>query len=273
MRHLLLRRRMLSLCYFNCRFSLPFFPTYSHTPLPHPSPSSPSYPSYPSYPAYSLSLSQPPSLLHLLSHPLIPLIPLLSLFHPLLSLLFSLFILPLLFAFNLQSQKKSRGEEEEKEEGRKGGGRKGGVKERREGKEEGRKGGGKERRREGEKEMRKKEGERGRKERTSIKMGDRPFTKSILTYGRPNGVTFHAPAPQPADQIGTTPIKKGDIVTFMYASYSRNSIPLKPVVCRVRRDKTWTHVVHDFRASIPKKSFLNRMSTSFPLHIHLYFFK
>eukprot|EP00026_Physarum_polycephalum_P003261 Phypoly_transcript_03271.p1 GENE.Phypoly_transcript_03271~~Phypoly_transcript_03271.p1 ORF type:complete len:688 (+),score=73.27 Phypoly_transcript_03271:396-2459(+) len=76
----------------------------------------------------------------------------------------------------------------------------------------------------------------------------------------PNGVTFRAPIPEPEDQIRAKPIKKGDIVTFLYESYSRNSIPLKPTVSRVRRDTSWTHVVRDFHASVPKKAFLNQSS-------------
>ena len=84
-------------------------------------------------------------------------------------------------------------------------------------------------------------------------------------------MTFRTPSPLPSEQTGTEPIKKGDIVTFIYESYSRNSVPLKPEICRVRRDKTWTHVVRDFSASVPKKTVLN--STILLLHSVLTLFR
>lgn len=38
-------------------------------------------------------------------------------------------------------------------------------------------------------------------------------------------------------------LKKGDVVTFSYKSYSSNSIPVDPKVIRIRKDLEWRDVM------------------------------
>jgi hypothetical protein len=38
---------------------------------------------------------------------------------------------------------------------------------------------------------------------------------------------------------------RGDLVTFSYTSYSRNSLPVNPVVYRVRTDISWEDVLQE----------------------------
>ena len=59
---------------------------------------------------------------------------------------------------------------------------------------------------------------------------------------RPDGTTFKA-------QSQGLPLRAGDIVTFSYESYSPRSLPVNPLVTRVRLDKFWREIVREFRES------------------------
>jgi hypothetical protein len=52
-------------------------------------------------------------------------------------------------------------------------------------------------------------------------------------------------------------IRRGDIVTFSYESYSRRALPTEARILRVREDTTWEKIVFDYSQQIPKSQVLS----------------
>lgn len=58
--------------------------------------------------------------------------------------------------------------------------------------------------------------------------------------------------------------KKGDVVTFWFESFSRNAVPVKPTIYRIRTDIAWKDVMHNHAKDISQSQMLN--GTSNVLH-------
>lgn len=54
-------------------------------------------------------------------------------------------------------------------------------------------------------------------------------------------------------------MNKADIVTFSYDSFSQRSVPINPVVFRIRTDLSWEQVVLSHIAELPQAQSLNSM--------------
>ena len=64
----------------------------------------------------------------------------------------------------------------------------------------------------------------------------------ILIYTRrSDGLSFTVKVAETANY--PQEYKKGDVVTFSYDSFSRNSIPVNPKILRARRDLSWKEVL------------------------------
>eukprot|EP00026_Physarum_polycephalum_P002346 Phypoly_transcript_02352.p1 GENE.Phypoly_transcript_02352~~Phypoly_transcript_02352.p1 ORF type:complete len:819 (+),score=94.09 Phypoly_transcript_02352:352-2808(+) len=69
---------------------------------------------------------------------------------------------------------------------------------------------------------------------------------STFMLQRPNGSTFLVSAPKNMN------LKKGDVVTFTYENYTRNSVPTNPKILHVRYDLNWGDVVREYLAQLKK---------------------
>ena len=77
-------------------------------------------------------------------------------------------------------------------------------------------------------------------------LSDRLF---ILTRnsGRPNGITFAAPA-STSVFLKRTPLKEGDIVSFKHHGFLLKTLkPKLPTLYRKREDLTWENVVSNWK--------------------------
>ena len=54
-------------------------------------------------------------------------------------------------------------------------------------------------------------------------------------------------------------MKRGDVVTFSFESYSRRALPTEARIVRVRRDVTWQKVIEDYSLQIPQAQILSGM--------------
>lgn len=70
--------------------------------------------------------------------------------------------------------------------------------------------------------------------------------------------------------MSTILLQPGDVVTLTYDSYSKNAIPVNPVISHVRKDITWEHVLRDFGRSGAPGIFL--FLFLFPFSSLLFFF-
>lgn len=51
--------------------------------------------------------------------------------------------------------------------------------------------------------------------------------------------------------------KLGEVVTFVYQSFSQRAIPVQPVVVRIRDDVLWEEVVANYIRETPRAHLLN----------------
>jgi hypothetical protein len=68
----------------------------------------------------------------------------------------------------------------------------------------------------------------------------------LISISRPDGTIFKAPA-----EIHT-PIRRGDVVTFVFENYSKISNPVNPKIVRKRTDVSWNNVLRDFQRELRK---------------------
>jgi hypothetical protein len=40
--------------------------------------------------------------------------------------------------------------------------------------------------------------------------------------------------------------RSGDVVTISYDSYTRNAIPINPIISQIRKDVNWENILRDF---------------------------
>lgn len=52
-------------------------------------------------------------------------------------------------------------------------------------------------------------------------------------------------------------VDEGDIVSFSFETFSRNSTPVKPFIFRVRIDLSWEDVIKSFADEAAHQQFLN----------------
>lgn len=61
-------------------------------------------------------------------------------------------------------------------------------------------------------------------------------------------------------------IQIGDVVTLTYESYSKNAIPVNPVISHVRKDVNWEFVIRDYvKSGAPGKIFTSSFLFFVPL--------
>lgn len=82
----------------------------------------------------------------------------------------------------------------------------------------------------------------------------------FLFFDRPEGESFEILR----ENIKTEPKPvRGDVVTFSYDKYSQKSIPVNPVILRVRKDVTWEDVLENYaNDSLALNGIVHHNSTS-----------
>ena len=87
------------------------------------------------------------------------------------------------------------------------------------------------------------------------------FIYCLFLLHRPDGIEFTVPTPTDVQQM-----KRGDVVTFSYTTYTAKSTPTQPRILHTRRDVSWDDVLRDHATQNTQKLILNGIHT---LSLHL----
>ena len=89
------------------------------------------------------------------------------------------------------------------------------------------------------------------------------FIYCLFLLNRPDGIEFTVPTPTDVQQM-----KRGDVVTFSYTTYTAKSTPTQPRILRTRRDVSWDDVLRDHATQNTQKLTLNGIHTHSPPSFH-----